>query len=502
MGDERTDAAVSGDVAAIFTTECEKMNLNSSMEVRENYCYSFTPEQSGTYTLWSQGSTEALDLHGYLFDSEQHLLQENDNCGEMDFNFSMYYEMEAGQTYYLVIDVKGEQGGNAEERRNAGFSVTVSETLQDEIKVPESETEQETQQTEADERMTETETGEGKTGLGTSETGMETETEAETETGAETESESETETSVLTVITGQLLKQGIGFAAGLFVAAAIALFMKGRRKNKRNNSEKSRIRVVEEEKIVQSEKSRIGKIHGIGARNDQQDSFYADELTDVKNAKPGDMLAIVADGMGGLQNGAIVSNTVVKVCVDTFYQSIETMDPTDAILEMALNVNKEVNRILQNTERSGSTMVIGVIWQGMLYFLTIGDSRIWLWRSGGLIQLNREHNYQEELALKVINNQGDLHSVHLDPQRRNLTSYVGQGMIKYVDRNTGGILLKKGDKVLLTSDGVFGTIDERKLEQLLKQPAQSAAQSIHDTIGTSNRPHQDNYTAVILEYNE
>ncbi|MDO5346756.1 MAG: PP2C family protein-serine/threonine phosphatase, partial [Lachnospiraceae bacterium] len=297
---------------------------------------------------------------------------------------------------------------------------------------------------------------------------------------------------------------GIGFAAGLAVALVFARLTRARRKTTKTErvSEESgkQVALPENKPTVSEAVSSIGKAHGIGMRRDQQDSFYASELTDVGNGASGDMLAIVADGIGGLKNGAIVSTNVVRLCTEIFYQNIETMEPEDVLLKMTRSVKEEVSRLQQSPGESGSTMVIGVIWKGVLYFLTVGDSRIWLWRNGGLIQLNREHIYQEELALKVINHQDGIQSVKLDHQRKLVTSFIGQSTIKYIDRNPGGIVLQKGDKVLLASDGVFGTIDERSLERMLYQTAENAAKSIQEAVEQKNRAGQDNYTAVILEY--
>ena len=331
----------------------------------------------------------------------------------------------------------------------------------------------------------------------------------ETEDAIEPATERITEHPGITGGMGNVLEIGAGFAAGLAAALVIGCLTGIGRKRKIENRRIEDRRQEENGKPVvpvspvspePPKVSRIGKAHGIGKRKDQQDSFFVSDLRDLKTAAAGDMMAVVADGIGGLKNGAVISTNVVRSCTETFYQNIGIMEPGDVILKMARCVKEEVGRLQNSPGESGSTMVIAIIWKGVLYFLTIGDSRIWLWRNGGLIRLNREHIYQEELALKVINCQDGLQSTKADPQRKLVTSFVGQGVIKYMDRNSEGIVLQKGDKILLASDGVFGTIDERSMERMLHQTAENAARSMQEAVENKNRAGQDNYTAVVLEY--
>ena len=156
--------------------------------------------------------------------------------------------------------------------------------------------------------------------------------------------------------------------------------------------------------------------------------------------------------------------------------------------------------MLRGQERSGSTLVSCVIRNGYLHFLTVGDSRIYLYRGGALIQLNREHIYQEELACRAVNQEVSLPQVRGDRQAHALTSYFGIGRIPYIDRNDEGLKLLSGDKILMASDGVFGTLTQAQMEAALTQDVSAAARTMGELIRQANRPHQDNNTAVVLEY--
>lgn len=235
----------------------------------------------------------------------------------------------------------------------------------------------------------------------------------------------------------------------------------------------------------------------IGARQDQQDScIYSDPAAYPQAG----MLAVVADGMGGLANGKAVSSAVVRVYDEGFRQADPKRNSADLLLELAVRANARINQMLRGQERSGSTLVAALIKNGYLHFLTVGDSRIYLCRGGALIQLNREHIFQEELAVKAVNQAVSLSQVRGDRQAHSLTSYFGIGRIPALDRNDEGIKLIDGDRILLASDGVFGTLTAAQLEEALGHDAGEAATRIGDMIRTADKPYQDNNTAVILEY--
>lgn len=235
----------------------------------------------------------------------------------------------------------------------------------------------------------------------------------------------------------------------------------------------------------------------IGARDDQQDSYG---MTDINQYSQYGVMAVVADGMGGLANGKAVSSALVRTFVEGFGVVAAYARCSDALLDLAIRANEQINRMLQGQERSGSTLVTALIKGGRLFFLTVGDSRLYLYRGGALLQLNREHIYQEELAVKAVNRQVTIQQVSGDRQSQSLTSYFGIGKIPCIDRNHEGIKLLPGDRLLLSSDGVFGTLSQEQMEQALSLPLQEAAQTLGNMVREAEKPYQDNNTGLILEY--
>ena len=132
--------------------------------------------------------------------------------------------------------------------------------------------------------------------------------------------------------------------------------------------------------------------------------------------------------------------------------------------------------------------------------MSVGDSRIYLWRDGGLIQLNREHNFFHDLTLLAL--QGDLtfEEADADPRCENLTSYIGWGFPRSIEWNEDPVSLLPGDQILLVSDGVYRALSQDELASCLyKSTAQRSAQSMHALIQKKDFSNQDNYTGIVLK---
>ena len=285
------------------------------------------------------------------------------------------------------------------------------------------------------------------------------------------------------------------------LAVAVVLIRKNRQKKMTSTTriEESPVPSEEVSNAVESGEPRIlaAVYQHVGTREDQQDSYGVSEPADYREKG---LIAVVADGMGGLANGRMVSSALVRSFISGFAKSDPRQNSADFLLEQAVIANSGVNQMLQGQDRSGSTLISCVIRNGYLHFLTVGDSRLYLYRGGAMIQLNREHIYQEELAVKAVNQLNSLQQVRGDRQSQALTSFFGIGRMPYLDRNDEGILLVDGDKLLLASDGVFGTLSRAQMSDALSKDVSTAAKSMGEMIRAANRKHQDNNTAVVLEY--
>lgn len=239
-----------------------------------------------------------------------------------------------------------------------------------------------------------------------------------------------------------------------------------------------------------------GKAHGMGKRSCQQDCLG---LTSVLE-KQG-LLAVVADGMGGLQDGGKVSQRILVKALD--FGAKLTADRVDnALPEMVSEISEDVNAMLgpDGIYKSGSTLIAALLLGDRMKWVSVGDSRIYLFRQGYLNQLTRDHDLLQEWMPDILDGSLSYPDAIANPEHRKLTSFIGMGALRYVDQNLIPTRLLPGDRVLLMSDGVYGTVSEPELTAILKETpdAQQAADAIARRIESANLSYQDNYTVLIV----
>ena len=241
----------------------------------------------------------------------------------------------------------------------------------------------------------------------------------------------------------------------------------------------------------------FGYAQTVGMRPNQEDC-YGVSTSDAFIQEFG-ILAVVADGIGGMADGQVASKAVVHSMFELLGQLPATDPAADRLLKLAAAAQSSVLDVNRRAQaRCGSTLVSVLIDNDHLTFLSIGDSRIYLLRSGALLQLNREHEvgpgHDENVALGYT-------AETLDARRRAaLTSYVGKENLTQIDRNTQPLRLLHGDRILLMTDGVFGTLSDSEMTACLSGPAQQAADQVIAAVSAKRKPHQDNATLVIVDY--
>lgn len=306
------------------------------------------------------------------------------------------------------------------------------------------------------------------------------------------------------VLTNEPLPPGVWIALGAALAAAVigtvfAIFLgrqmrAGRRRGHRPTTEEP-LAVGRQRPVPRP--VTVGKLHQQGTRDSQQDCFSVspEDLIPVNG-----LLAVVADGMGGLTDGDKVSQTAVSAMLNNFF--IVQGEPDNVLLTLLEQANHQVNCLLgpEGLGQSGSTLVAGLAKDGQFHFVSVGDSRICLYREGTLSQLNREHVFRRELELRAVNQEGELHSAASHPKAAGLTSFLGMGELKYVDMPAQPVAIHPGDKFILMSDGVYNALTDSEMAGCLDLPPEEAAQTLGRAIQEKNYSNQDNYTAVILGF--
>ena len=290
---------------------------------------------------------------------------------------------------------------------------------------------------------------------------------------------------------------GLGVLGGILIGALAAILCRRlltRKKNKKAAAYPSTPELTDCAAELPST-VQISKLHELGARSGQQDSF-AVSPAGLLPAKG--LLAVVCDGMGGLQDGDKVSQAAVSAMLNGFLEL--QGDPQRLLLGLLARANRAVNFLLgpSGQRRSGTTMVAGILKDDQFAYLSVGDSRICLYRAGRLIQLNREHVYVNDLSIDAINELTSFREVWTNPQQGALTSFLGMGELKYIDIPAQPLQVLAGDKLILMSDGVYNALTLEEMTAALALPSGEDTEALRAAIDAKHYEHQDNYTAVVL----
>lgn len=249
-----------------------------------------------------------------------------------------------------------------------------------------------------------------------------------------------------------------------------------------------------------------GNAQTIGAREEQQDAFGFSEIGEENSLSQTGALAVLADGMGGLQMGREAAHLAVQTMLKEFAERRAATGPSlEPISQTLWDLLEKANGVVYETARKkglalkvGTTLTAAVILQNQLFWVSVGDSRIYLYRNNELSQLNVEHIYGRDLDQKVLLKEITWESAQSHPDREALTSYVGMPELLEVDRNIKGLPLRAGDRIMLCSDGLYRGLSEDEMkEKLAGDPAEAAEALIQAVIG-KKKAGQDNATVAIL----
>lgn len=265
----------------------------------------------------------------------------------------------------------------------------------------------------------------------------------------------------------------------------------------RNMEDDVTMPVLEDDELELSSGFCVGHAQIVGTRKNQEDSYVVSNLDDTAMIYEKGLLAVVADGIGGLNAGEIASKAAIDGMCNCYSAQNGEQGVCERLLEMVGAAQKAVLVAARNSPQCGSTLVGVLVRQRNMAFVSVGDSRICLYRAGALLQLNREHILARDAdEASVLANA----PANTDARKRKaLTAFMGKANLRLIDRNTSPMRLIRGDRILLMSDGVFGTLNDDELISMMDLPPQAAAESIVRAVDAKRREHQDNATIVIVE---
>ena len=199
----------------------------------------------------------------------------------------------------------------------------------------------------------------------------------------------------------------------------------------------------------------------------------------------------VADGMGGHEAGEMASSSIVEHLATIGIAS----SPPDLLARFEDRLNKahvEIRGIADARRVTiGSTVAALLAMDGKFACLWSGDSRVYLVRSGSILQVSHDHTeVQELLDRRAITPE----EARTWPRRNVITRAVGVGEEALIDFQQGIILA--GDVFVLGSDGLTAHVADAEIEAAVSNPPKEACQSLLAKV--LERGGTDNVTIVIV----
>lgn len=209
---------------------------------------------------------------------------------------------------------------------------------------------------------------------------------------------------------------------------------------------------------------------------------------------------LVADGLGGHPQGEVASQMALQVMTGLFQSDSKTgIDDAYAFLEAAIKIaDHKIHRYSIEKgmiDSPRTTLVAALIQEGGISWIHCGDSRLYLVRDGELLAKTRDHSYIEQ-------KQGDSTNEKLSAGvNRNMLYTCLGSPIPPVFEITGPVALKEGDKILLCSDGLWGSLSDVEIVyELANKTVADAVRDLVDKALTKAGSSSDNVTALALEW--
>lgn len=243
----------------------------------------------------------------------------------------------------------------------------------------------------------------------------------------------------------------------------------------------------------------------LGRRDHQEDALAIDFPIGANFG-----FAVLADGMGGHAAGDVASKIVVtEVFSELMFQSSDVTAMTGDIGEVLRNAAYAANECVRaHTETNpetlgmGSTLLAPVIDNNRLYWISVGDSPLLLFRGGKLTQLNEDHSMAPQIDLMVAAGALTEDAAANHPDRNALTSVLFGDEIESIDCRDEPFLLEDGDVLIAASDGLqFLHNDEilAILKRNLARPAATIARELLAALDALDDPAQDNISFSVIK---
>ena len=208
-------------------------------------------------------------------------------------------------------------------------------------------------------------------------------------------------------------------------------------------------------------------------------------------------LFVLADGMGGHPEGEVAAQLALQTISALYQKEARPVirDTTEFLAQALMAAHHQIIRYasekgMLDTPR---TTLVAVILQGTgATWVHCGDSRLYVVRDGELLTRTRDHSYLEQKSAGVIK---------LERINRNILFTCLGSPTKPVFDVVGPVTLQQGDKLLLCSDGLWGSLsDDEIVRHLASKGVSDAVPDLVEDALRVGGEHSDNVTVLAMEW--
>ncbi len=210
---------------------------------------------------------------------------------------------------------------------------------------------------------------------------------------------------------------------------------------------------------------------------------------------PLENLFVVADGMGGHQAGDYASKYTVETLIKELEHS-NTEDVEKALVSAIKVANREIIKKANedpDLKGMGTTVVVATIVNQMMYFANVGDSRLYLINQG-ITQLTKDHSLVEEMV-RLGGIKPEEAKYH--PDKNIITRAIGAK--GNVDVDFYEHRLKKGDIILMCTDGLSNMVEDDELFHIIQGGRDIVESAVSLVDAAKENGGTDNIGIVLIE---
>jgi len=242
-----------------------------------------------------------------------------------------------------------------------------------------------------------------------------------------------------------------------------------------------------------------------GGRDYQEDSLIAHFPLGQETG-----FTVLADGMGGHLSGDVASALVMTETFSRLKMKEMILDKgiTDipALLGKAASAaNDCVTQYIEDEPESygmGSTLLATVIRGEDMFWASVGDSPLYLFRDGEIRQLNQDHSMAPQIDMMVKVGAMDEEVGRNHPDRNTLTSAIAGLNINKIDCPSEATKVLPGDIIIVASDGIQ-FLSNAEIQNILDanrdKSSHEISQALLAAIAELDDPEQDNTAFTVIK---